>query len=102
MTTFVLLGGVLTIVPSSVLQATYLVRSHDFVNLRDVASDATGFSIVVCNADDHNSLSIFEPSGQVIHTIRLKHPWVVARAPNGSVLVRVWVTTWYCNKLWKL
>ena len=47
--------------------------------------DKAGYSLVVRNANASNSLSIFDPSGHIIHTISLSFPLGVAIAPDGSV-----------------
>ena len=74
-----------------------LVRSHEFVESMDVAINTAGFVFAVRHANTANSLSIFDPQGQVIHTIKLDCPDGVAIAPDGSV----WVTGYEPDKLWK-
>ena len=74
-----------------------LVRSHAFSSATDVAIDAAGFIFAVGFTNWKNSLSIFDTQGDVIHTIKLDHPWGVAIAPDGSV----WVAGYAYDKLWK-
>ena len=62
-----------------------LLRSHEFCSATDVAVDAAGFVFAVRYNNGNNSLSIFDPPGNVVHTIQVSCPWGVAVAPDGSV-----------------
>ena len=55
-----------------------LVRNLAFVGSTDVAIDVAGFVFAVCCSNESNSPSIFDPRGQIVHTIELDHPWGVA------------------------
>ena len=62
-----------------------------------MAIDVAGFVFTVRDANESNSLSIFDPRGQVVHEIKLDRPCGVAIARDGSV----WVAGCTSNKLWK-
>ena len=74
-----------------------LLMARRILYCRDVTVDVTGFAFIVCYVNESNSLIILSPQGQIVHTIRLNHPFGVAIAPDGSV----WVAGYSVNKLWK-
>ena len=62
-----------------------------------MAIDVASFVFAGCFDNASNSLSIFDPQAQVVHTIELQCPLGVAIAPDGSV----WAAGLWFNKLWK-
>ena len=64
-----------------------LLRSHEFCSATDVAVDAAGFVFAARYNNGSDSLSIFDPRGNVIHTIQLSSPWGVTVAPDDSIWV---------------
>ena len=76
------------------------VRTYDqsqLNNPRGIVIDSAGYSLVT-NCNVAGSLSIFDPSGTFIHSIRgFKYPFGVSVSPDGSV----WVADFGNNRLVK-